>query len=288
MNKSYTLGAGSMFNNKKLKVADNICLTLDQGMCLGLVGESGSGKSTLGKMILGLEKPDQGEIRFEGKDLVTMSKKERLVVRRKIQTVFQDCYSSLNPRWPIYESISEPLRNFEKLSAREEKRTVQELLVSVGLHPEDIKKYPHQFSGGQLQRISIARAIALKPKLIVLDEAVSSLDVLIQHQILKLLDELKERYLLSYLFISHDIMAVRSISDQLAVMSKGQVVETINCKDPLSSMKHPVSKQLLASILPSHPRDRNKARLTPSKGEMQEPFLETNVQQRIVRSGQTC
>lgn len=277
VNKSYTIGARSLFNNKKLKVADNICMTLDQGMCLGLVGESGSGKSTLGKMILGLEEPDNGEIRFEGKSILSMSRKERLVVRRKIQTVFQDCYSSLNPRWPIYESIREPLRNFERLSASEEKRTIRELLVSVGLSPDDMTKYPHQFSGGQLQRISIARAIALKPKLIVLDEAVSSLDVLIQHQILKLLDELKEQYLLSYLFISHDIMAVRSISDQLAVMSNGQIVETVSCKEPLSSMKHPVSKQLVESILPSHPRDRNKIRSTPSSGGAQELILESSV-----------
>ncbi|WP_249863338.1 nickel import ATP-binding protein NikE [Paenibacillus konkukensis] len=256
VSKSYTIGASTLLNKQTLKAADNICLSLEQGMCLGLVGESGSGKSTLGKMILGLEKPDDGEIWFEGKSLLTMSRRERQSVRRKIQTVFQDCYSSLNPRWPVYESIREPLKNFEKLSAREEKRTVQELLVSVGLSPDDMAKYPHQFSGGQLQRISIARAIALKPKLIVLDEAVSSLDVLIQHQILKLLDELKEQYLLSYLFISHDIMAVRSISDRLAVMHKGQIVETIHCSDPLSSMKHPASKQLLESVLPSRPRAR--------------------------------
>ncbi|KOP69019.1 nickel ABC transporter ATP-binding protein [Bacillus sp. FJAT-18019] len=276
VNKSFTVGARTLLNSNKLKVADNICLTLDQGMCLGLVGESGSGKSTLGKMVLGLEKPDEGEIWFEGKNLASMSRKERLAVRRKIQTVFQDCYSSLNPRWPIYESIREPLKNFEKLSAREEKRTIQELLVSVGLSPDDMSKYPHQFSGGQLQRISIARAIALKPKLIVLDEAVSSLDVLIQHQILKLLEDLKEQHLLSYLFISHDLMAVRSISDQLAVMYKGQIVETISCREPLSSVQHPVSKQLVASILPSHPRDRGKARVTSSSDGTQELLLAKN------------
>jgi len=264
VSKSYNIGGATLGKPEKLKVADNICLTLDQGMCLGLVGESGSGKSTLGKMILGLERPDEGEILFEGKNLFLLNKKERKLVRRQIQTVFQDCYSSLNPRWPIYESISEPLKNFERLHVSEEKKKVQELLVAVGLKPEDMTRYPHQFSGGQLQRVSIARAIALKPKLVVLDEAVSSLDVLIQHQILQLLVELKEQFLLSYLFISHDLMAVQSISDQLAVMFKGQIIETLSGKDKLTSMKHPVSRQLLASILPNHPRDRNRKRFTPS------------------------
>ncbi|CAG7640453.1 putative ABC transporter ATP-binding protein [Paenibacillus solanacearum] len=256
VHKSYALGGSSLFRKPMVKVADDICLTLEQGTCLGLVGESGSGKSTLGKMILGLEKPDAGEIWFEGSNMLALSKSERMRMRRQIQTVFQDCYSSLNPRWPAYESIREPLANFEKLGAGEEKRAVQELLVAVGLQPEDMTKYPHQFSGGQLQRISIARAIALKPKLVVLDEAVSSLDVLIQHQILQLLAELKRQFKLSYLFISHDLMAVRSISDQVAVMSSGRIVETVSAKEPLSSMKHPVSRQLLASILPTHPRER--------------------------------
>ncbi|CAG7649186.1 ATP-binding cassette domain-containing protein [Paenibacillus allorhizosphaerae] len=264
INKSYTIGGSTFFRKQTMKVADDICLTLEQGMCLGLVGESGSGKSTLGKMILGLEQPDGGEIWFEGKNLLTLNKKERLRMRRHIQTVFQDCYSSLNPRWPVYESIREPLANFEKLSASEEKRTIQELLVAVGLKPEDMTQFPHQFSGGQLQRISIARAIALRPRLVVLDEAVSSLDVLIQHQILQLLMELKQQFKLSYLFISHDIMAVRSISDPLAVMSNGRIVETLSVKEPLSSMKHPASRQLVASILPSHPRDRHASKLVSS------------------------
>ncbi|TBL75035.1 ABC transporter ATP-binding protein [Paenibacillus thalictri] len=263
VHKSYTLGGGlSLFGKETVKVADQICLTIEQGRCHGLVGESGSGKSTLGKMILGLEQPDRGEIWFEGKNMLTLSGRERKRMRRKIQTVFQDCYSSLNPRWPVYESVREPLNNFERLSAGEEKKTVRELFAAVGLQPEDITKYPHQFSGGQLQRISIARAIALKPKLIVLDEAVSSLDMLIQHQILQLLDELKTQYQLSYLFISHDLMAVRSISDQLSVMHQGRIVETLDGGDPLSSMKHPVSKQLVASILPSQPRNRSKPGLT--------------------------
>ena len=264
VSKSYKIGGAMSRHHEKIKAADNICLTLDQGRCLGLVGESGSGKSTLGRMILGLESPDEGEILFEGKNLFLLNKKERKGMRRQIQTVFQDCYSSLNPRWSIYESISEPLKNFERLTVSEEKRKVQELLEAVGLKPEDMSKYPHQFSGGQLQRVSIARALALKPKLVVLDEAVSSLDVLIQHQILQLLAELKERFLLSYLFISHDIMAVRSISDQLAVMSNGQIVETMQGKDKLSSMKHAVSRQLLASILPIHPRDRNRMKFDSS------------------------
>lgn len=248
--KTYSLGNSVWRKRKSVEAVKSVSLTLEEGVCLGLVGESGSGKSTLGKMILGLEKPDQGEVWFQGKNLYCLKAKELKELRRNLQVVFQDCYSAVNPRLTIGEIIAEPLRNYERLTAAQEKKKVQDLLETVGLYPEDIHKYPHQFSGGQLQRINIARAIALRPKLIILDEAVSALDVLVQVQILNLLAELKEEFQLSYLFISHDLQAVNYIADRLAIMYRGEIVEWLDDTEQLERLEHPVSKKLVSSVLP--------------------------------------
>ncbi|MED4162014.1 nickel import ATP-binding protein NikE, partial [Halalkalibacterium halodurans] len=184
---------------QRAPVLTNVSLSIEEGMCMGLLGTSGAGKSTLGKVILGLAKPQKGTVFFQGQDLYQMDPKSRRRVRRDLQVVFQDCYSSVNPRMTAEQIIGEPLENYERLSASEQKRKIAHLLDMVGLRSDDMRKYPREFSGGQLQRINIARAIALKPKLVVLDESVSSLDMVNQTVILELLRELKAVFGLSYL-----------------------------------------------------------------------------------------
>ncbi|RKD75987.1 nickel transport system ATP-binding protein [Sinobaca qinghaiensis] len=256
---THTYGSARSFlpiRRKETQVLSNVSLTVEQGMCMGLIGTSGAGKSTLGKVILGLEKPKKGQVLFQGEDLYTMTAAARRKMRRDLQVVFQDSYSSVNPRLTAEQIIGEPLDNYEKLSVSEQKRTVAQLLEMVGLHAEDMKKRPGQFSGGQLQRISIARSIALKPKMIVLDESVSSLDMVTQTNILHLLQELKNEYSLSYLFITHDIRAAYFISDAMIVMENGRIVETCYDKNDIFTSEQPKVKELVASILPEHPKDR--------------------------------
>lgn len=237
-------------------VLSDVSLSIEQGTCMGLVGMSGAGKSTLGKVLLGLEKPQKGQVIFQGNDLYTMDSVTRKQMRRNLQIVFQDSYSSVNPRLIAEKIIGEPLENYEKLTVSEQKKTVGQLLEMVGLNAADMKKRPGEFSGGQLQRICIARAIALKPKMIVLDESISSLDMVNQTNILNLLNELKAAYGLSYLFITHDIRAAYSISDTLTVMDKGRIVEKCNDKNKIFTSEQPSVQKLVASILSEHPRDR--------------------------------
>ncbi|MGG4142308.1 nickel import ATP-binding protein NikE [Paenibacillus algorifonticola] len=246
-------------SSKRAPVLSNVSLALEEGECLGLLGTSGAGKSTLGKVILGLERPQAGQVFFQGHDLYHSDKATRRSLRRDLQVVFQDCYSSVNPRATAQQIIGEPLENYERLSVQEQKRTIGGLLERVGLKADDMRKYPNQFSGGQLQRINIARAIALKPKLIVLDESVSSLDMVNQTHILSLLSELKADFGLSYVFITHDIKAAYSISDKLAVMEHGQVVEMCDDKDQVFASPHSAVKKLLAAMLPEHPRYRSRS-----------------------------
>lgn len=252
------------FNSNKLfigkdqsnKVLNDISFEIEEGTCLGLIGTSGAGKSTLGKVILGIQRPQQGQVLFQGYDIYNADKATQRKIRRDLQVVFQDSYSAVNPRLTAERIISEPLENYEKLTLDEQRRTVISLLERVGLSEKDLKKYPHQFSGGQLQRINIARAIALKPKLIVLDESVSSLDMVTQSLILELLSELKDDFGLSYLFITHDIKAAFSISDYIGVLEKGELIELYDSKDQFFSSKHPIVKRLRDSILAEHPRFR--------------------------------
>ncbi len=238
------------------KVLNNISFAIEEGTCLGLIGSSGAGKSTLGKVILGIQRPQQGQVLFQGNDIYKSDKLTRQKLRRDLQVVFQDSYSSVNPRMTAERIINEPLENYEKLTKAELRKNVIELLERVGLSENDLKKYPNQFSGGQLQRINIARAIALKPKLIVLDESVSSLDMVTQSLILKLLSELKDDFGLSYLFITHDIKAAFSISDRIGVLEKGELIELYDSKDQFFSSKQPIVKRLRDSILSEHPRFR--------------------------------
>ncbi|WP_036699907.1 nickel import ATP-binding protein NikE [Paenibacillus sp. FSL R7-269] len=239
-------------------VLSGVSLHIEEGTCLGLLGSSGAGKSTLGRVILGLEPPRAGQVLIQGQDLYKLSPQARRTIRRDLQVVFQDCYSAVNPRMTAEQIIGEPLSNYESLSVQEQKRTVGELLECVGLSTADMQKQPYQFSGGQLQRINIARAIALKPKLIVLDEAVSSLDMINQTTILRLLGELRAAFGLSYLFITHDIKAACMISDALAVMDQGKIVEYNDSKEQFLQSSHPAVRSLLDSMLAEHPRSRHR------------------------------
>ncbi|NQX60625.1 nickel import ATP-binding protein NikE [Paenibacillus qinlingensis] len=255
---SHTYGKNRLFSTARQQppILSNISFSIEEGECLGLLGSSGAGKSTLGKVILGLEKPQQGKVILMGHDMYSMHASSRRIVRRDLQVVLQDCYSAVNPRMSAEQIIGEPLSNYMSMSLLEQKRAVCELLERVGLQATDALKSPHQFSGGQLQRINIARAIALKPKLIVLDEPISSLDMVNQSQILALLHDLKLTFGLSYLFITHDIKAAYALSDRLAVMEQGKLIGQFENKESIFTSSQPAVKRLLQSVLAEHPRDR--------------------------------
>lgn len=257
-NVTHSYGSQSFFKwkDRSKKVLSDISFSIEEGTCLGMLGSSGAGKSTLGKVILGLERPQKGEILFQGQDLYSIEKRTIHKIRRDLQVVFQDSYSSVNPRMTAERIIAEPLENYEKLTVNEQKRTIIELLERVGLSEQDLKKYPNQFSGGQLQRINIARAISLKPRLIVLDESVSSLDMVTQTLVLELLKELKKDFGLSYFFITHDIKAAYEISDKMGLLEKGELVELYHDKTQFFTSNHPVAKEMRNSILAEHPRNR--------------------------------
>lgn len=257
VNHSYNSKKLFIWKHQSKQVLNDLSFTIEEGTCLGLIGTSGAGKSTLGKVILGIERPQQGQVLFQGHDIYKADKATQRKIRRDLQVVFQDSYSSVNPRMTAERIISEPLENYETLTLAEQKNKVISLLERVGLSEKDLNKYPYQFSGGQLQRINIARAIALKPKLIVLDESVSSLDMVTQSLILELLKELKEDFGLSYLFITHDIKAAFSISDQLGVLEKGELLEFYDAKEEFFYSKNPIVLRMRDSILAEHPRFRS-------------------------------
>ena len=242
--------------SEKTPVLKQVSFELERGCCLGLLGTSGAGKSTLGRTVLGLQKPDQGQVLFEGRDLYAAGGRIRKTLRRDIQVVFQDCHSSVNPLMTADRIIGEPLRNYERLSAGELKRRTGELLERVGLSAADGSKRPDQFSGGQLQRINIARAIALRPKLIVLDEPVSSLDRVHQSLILDLLAELQASLGVSYLFITHDIQAAMTLCDRAAVMDRGEIVHLTDSPPSLWDCEQAAVRNLVEAVLPEHPGRR--------------------------------
>jgi oligopeptide/dipeptide ABC transporter ATP-binding protein len=244
--------------NGLVKAVNDVSLSLETGRTLGIVGESGCGKSTLARLILRLIEPTVGTIHFNGENLVGLASSALRRRRRDIQIVFQDPYASLDPRMNVASIISEPLDIHGIGSKAERKAKVLELLDVVGLDPNAVAKYPHEFSGGQRQRIGIARAIALEPKLVVLDEPVSALDVSIQSQILNLLIDLKKRLGLSYIFISHDLSIVEHVSDDVAVMYLGQIVEYGKAAQVLRAPLHPYSQALVSAIPEIDPKKKKQ------------------------------
>lgn len=241
-----------------VKAVDNISFELKQGETYGLVGESGCGKSTTGKAITGLTKVTSGKIIFENKDLTKVSRHHFREFRKDIQMIFQDPYSSLNPRKRVLDIVAEPLRNFERLSPKEEKAKVQHYLERVGMNPESIYKYPYEFSGGQRQRIGIARSLTLKPKLIIADEPVSALDVSVQAQVLNFMQDIQKEFQLTYLFISHDLGIIQHMCDRIGIMYRGQFVEEGTSKDIYLNPQHIYTKRLIAAIPEINPENREK------------------------------
>ncbi|TDQ37680.1 ABC transporter ATP-binding protein [Aureibacillus halotolerans] len=241
-----------------LKAVDHVSLSVREGETLGIVGESGSGKSTLAKLMLQLEKPTSGSVLLHGTDLSTVDRKEMRAVKRNIQAVFQDPYASLNPRMKAKDVVTEPLLVHERLSRKALEARALALLQEVGLDESHMHRYPHEFSGGQRQRLSIARAIALKPEVVICDEPVSALDVSIQAQILNLLKELQKTYRMSYLFIAHGLPAVKYISDRVAIMYAGQIMEIGSRETIFTQPRHPYTYTLLEAVPVSHPSQRKR------------------------------
>ena len=241
-----------------VKAVDDVSFAIEEGQTVGLVGESGSGKSTTGKAILGLVPLAGGTIIFNGEDITRYIGKNRSPYRKNVQMIFQDVMSSLNPRKRIIDVIAEPIRNFEKLTKAEEEKRVHELLSIVGMPPHAASKYPFEFSGGQRQRIGVARAIALKPKLIVADEPVSALDLSIQAQVLNYLKDIQAELKLAYLFISHDLGVVKHMCETLTIMHNSRFVEVGSRHDIYNNAKHIYTRRLMASIPDTDPDKRDE------------------------------
>ncbi|QHT60605.1 dipeptide ABC transporter ATP-binding protein [Paenibacillus lycopersici] len=258
--------------NQTLKAVNDLSFGIRQGETLGMVGESGCGKSTAGRTILRLYEPTAGSVKFQGTDIMSAKGAKLKALRREMQMVFQDPYASLNPRWTVENLIAEPL-DIHGLAngSKDRKLQVERLLDRVGLRPEHASRYPHEFSGGQRQRIGIARALAVNPKFIVCDEPISALDVSIQAQVVNLLQDLQRDYGLTYLFIAHDLAMVKHISDRVAVMYLGKMVELAESEELYSNPKHPYTKALMSAIpVPDLDVAENKERIVLS-GDLPSP-----------------
>ncbi len=260
----FPVTSGIVFQRKvaDVRAVDGITFNVKRGETLGLVGESGCGKSTTGKAVLQLVRPTAGEVEFEGRDLTKIKGGELRRFRRKMQMIFQDPYASLNPRMSVGSIISEPLTIHKLARGSEKKERVQQLLQTVGLNPYYANRFPHEFSGGQRQRIGIARALAVEPDFIVCDEPVSALDVSIQAQIINLLEDLQEQFGLTYLFIAHDLSVVRHISDRVAVMYLGHIMELTDRDSLFENPLHPYTKALLSAVpVPDPVIERKRERI---------------------------
>jgi len=256
----------------RVQAVDGVSLTLRRGRTLGLVGESGSGKSTLARLLVGVERPTRGQVLVDGVDVTTMSRAARRQLRRRVQMVFQDPYTSLNPRMSVGEIVGEPFRIQPDVAPKGGRdRAVKELLELVGLDPAHVNRYPHQFSGGQRQRIGIARALAVKPQVLVCDEPVSALDVSVQGQVINLLEDLQDELGLSYLFIAHDLAVVRHIADEVAVMYLGRIVEHGTAAAVYDDPAHPYTRALMSAVPVPDPAARLASAEIVLEGDIPSP-----------------
>jgi len=269
--KEFPLGGGLFAKPRaRVRAVDDVSFALSRGETFGLVGESGCGKTTLGRLILRLVEPTSGDVEFDGQHILALGAKEMRLLRRRMQIIFQDPYASLDPRMKVNAIVTEPLYAIQNLAKSERKKVAAELIEKVGLRAADLDKYPHEFSGGQRQRISIARALCVRPDLIVADEPVSALDVSIQAQVINLMADLKKEFQLSYVFISHDLSVVEHISDRIAVMYLGTIVELAPAASFSGSPRHPYTAALLRAV--PMPDPHRKTEPFPMEGDAPSPI----------------